>query len=217
LLTGAALLNGGAARTIACATGSHFATAERQFRGPLELGQQKQPYSQRTVTGAGCSVLSLSGDGPKITKGIIGLIADYGVTDIANMGAVMAPAAADTIKTFLEETQTLPDDYDMIFTGDLGKLGGDILRQLLFEEGVELGAKYSDCGAMIYSGGQKPSQGGSGCGCSAITLNSYILDKIIFGEFKKVLFCATGALMSLTSHQQGETIPGIAHAVLIEA
>jgi len=217
LFTAAALLNGGAANYVACATGSHFATAERQYRGPLEFGQQKQPYSQWTVTGAGCSILGLSGKGPRITKGIIGQVVDYGVTDMANMGAAMAPAAADTIKTFLYETDTAPKDYDLIVTGDLGKLGGDILRQLLFEEGVDLGTKYNDCGWMTYNHKQKAVQGGSGCGCSAVALNTYLMDKLRAGKFKNLLFCATGALMSLTTSQQGETIPSITHAVLIES
>ncbi|MDR0856574.1 MAG: stage V sporulation protein AD [Clostridiales bacterium] len=216
LLVGSMLVSAGFARRAVCATGSHFATAERQYRGPLELGCQRQPYAQWTVTGCGADVLAREGDGVRVTGGIVGRVVDYGVNDVANMGAAMAPAACDALHAFFTETDTAPGDYDMIVTGDLGKLGSDILRHLMQEKGITLGQNYIDCGNIIFDAGQDAAQGGSGCGCAAVVLNTYLMSKLQAGEYKKVLFFATGALMSLTSTQQGETIPGIAHGVLLE-
>ncbi len=216
LALGASFISAGHYSNIICCTASHFATAERQFRYPLEYGSQRPPYAQWTVTGAGCSVLSDSGDGPSITSATFGKVVDFGTTDLSNMGAAMAPAAADTLLSLFKDTETSVEDYDLILTGDLGKLGSDIMRDLMREQGVELGQIYKDCGAMMYDITQKCYQGGSGAGCSASVFNSYILNKINEGVYKKIVFLATGALMSTQSCYQGESIPCISHAVVIE-
>lgn len=216
LAVGASLIDGGLFDTIVCATGSHFSTAERQFRFPLELGNQRPPTSQWTVTGAGSCVLSNKGYGPRITMATFGKVIDWGINDVNDMGAAMAPAAMDTMLAHFRDTKTNPDDYDLIVTGDLGKLGSEILIDLMEDNGIKLGLNYNDCGQMYYTRGQNMLSGGSGCGCSATVLNSYIIDKLRKGELKRVLFMPTGALMSTTATQQGETIPGICHAVVIE-
>ena len=211
------MLSSGVGEIVACLTGSHFSAAERQYRNPLEFGNQRQTYSQWTATGAGCAVLSRQGEGPKITKVCFGAVTDYGISDIANMGAAMAPAAFETLKNFFADTGTSPNDYSLIATGDLGKLGADILRDLLKKEKITLGCNYMDCGHSLFREEQKTFQGGSGAGCSAIVFNTYIMQKLKTKEFKKVLLVATGALMSTTVNQQGETIPCVAHLVEIEA
>ena len=216
LSLGAAMINAGYFKTAACATGSHFATAERQYRFPLEYGCQRPPYAQWTVTAAGCSILADSGNGPAITHATIGRVVDYGITDANNMGAAMAPAAFDTVLAVLEDTEMKIEDFDGIFTGDLGRLGGEILRDLCRERGIELGQRYSDCGEMIFSSEQECYSGGSGAGCSACVLNSFILDKMKKHEYNRVLLMATGALMSPTTSFQGESIPAICHAVIME-
>ena len=216
LSLGAAMINAGYFKTAACATGSHFATAERQYRVPLEYGCQRPPYAQWTVTAAGCSILADSGNGPAITHATIGRVVDYGITDVNNMGAAMAPAAFDTVLAVLEDTEMKIEDFDGIFTGDLGRLGGEILRDLCRERGIELGQRYSDCGEMIFSSEQECYSGGSGAGCSACVLNSFILDKMKKHEYNRVLLMATGALMSPTTSFQGESIPAICHAVIME-
>ncbi len=216
LALGACLVDGGHFDTVACSTSSHFSTAERQFRFPLELGNQRPPTSQWTVTGSGSTILSCKGHGPRITCATFGKVTDYGINDVNNMGAAMAPAAMNTLIAHFKDTNTKPEDYDLILTGDLGKLGSEILIDLMEDHGYKLGLNYKDCGQMIFKRNQNVLMGGSGCGCSATVLNSIILDKIIKGEYKKVLFMATGALLSTTSSQQGDTIPGIAHAIVIE-
>ncbi len=217
LITAATFVDAGLVHTTVAAAGSHFATAERQYRTPLEFGNQRPPSSQWTVTGAGATVLS---DTKKshiaVTCATIGRVVDYGIKDVNNMGAAMAPAAADTLARHFENTQTKPADYDAIFSGDLGQIGEEALRDLLKEKGYDLGENYYDCGKLIYAGKQKVDMGGSGCGCSAVTLNGFILDKFKNGEYHKVLFMATGALLSPTTSFQGESIPGIANAVVIE-
>ena len=217
LAMGAAMIDGGYFDNIVCATGSHFSTAERQFRFPLELGNQRPPTSQWTVTGAGACVLSNKGKGPKITMATIGKVVDYNVTDVNDMGAAMAPAAMETMMNHFSDTSRTPDDYDLIVTGDLGKLGSEILIDLMEMQGIKLGLNYNDCGQMYFSRRQNTLSGGSGCGCSATVLNSYILSKLRKGELQRVLFMPTGALMSTTASQQGESIPGICHAVVIES
>lgn len=217
LAVGASMVNSGYFDNIACATASHFSTAERQFRYPLELGNQRPPTSQWTVTGAGCCILSSKGEGPVITSATFGKVTDYGISDVNNMGSVMAPSCALTMIAHFKDTNTTPDDYDLIATGDLGKLGSEILIDLMEDHGYKLKTNYNDCGQIIYNGKQSVLMGGSGCGCSASVLNSYILQKIQEKVYKKVLFIATGALLSSTSTQQGDTIPGISHAVVIEA
>ena len=216
LALGATLIDGGYAKKTICATVSHFSTAERQYRYPLELGNQRPPVSQWTVTGSGCTVLSNEGTGNYIAMATFGKVTDYGITDANNMGAAMAPAACSTIIEHFKDTKRTPDDYDLIVTGDLGKLGSEILRDLMEHNGYKLGGNYSDCGQMIFSRDQKTFQGGSGAGCSASILNGYILKQMDAGKFNRVLFVATGALLSTISTQQGETIPCIAHAVVIE-
>lgn len=216
LTIGASYVNAEYFKNVVCATGTHFSTAERQYRFPLELGNQRPPTSQWTVTGAGSSVLSLNGGGHMITKATLGKVTDYGIKDVNNMGAAMAPAAMSTLISHFEDTKTTPDDYDLIVTGDLGKLGSEILMDLMEHNGWKLGKNYNDCGQMIFNCNQKTFQGGSGCGCSAVILNSFILKKLDEGVYKNVLFAATGALLSTLSSQQGDSVPGICHAVVIE-
>ena len=213
---GSCLLDAGYFNNICCATASHFSSAERQYRFPLELGNQRPPYSQWTVTGAGSCVLAQNGSGPKISSVTFGKVVDFGIKDVNNMGAAMAPAAMNTIVAHLKGTNTTASDYDLIVTGDLGRLGSEILIDLLEKNNVYLDKRYLDCGCAIYSKKHKVFMGGSGAGCSASVLNSYILEKIREGVYRKVLFVATGALLSTTSSQQGESIPCIAHAVVIE-
>ena len=216
LAIGAALVDGGYAKKTVCATVSHFSTAERQYRYPLELGNQRPPVSQWTVTGAGCTILGNGDFGHYISMATFGKVTDYGVVDANNMGAAMAPAASETLFEHFKDTKRTPDDYDLIVTGDLGKLGSEIFRDLMEHRGYKLGKNYSDCGHMIYARSQRTFQGGSGAGCSASVLNSYILKQMNQGKFNRVLFMATGALLSTLSTQQGESIPCIAHAVVIE-
>ncbi len=212
------LIDGGSVEYAVCAASSHFCSAERQFRFPLEYGTQRTPTSQWTVTGAGAIILGKDGQGPKITCVTPGKIMDEGIMDSNNMGAAMAPAACDTIMHHLQDTGRTIDDIDMILTGDLGKFGSEMLKDLMLRNNIDLKNKHKDCGTMIYDlETQDVDCGGSGCGCSAVVFSTYILDMFMQGTIKRLLFIATGALLSPTRIQQGETIPGIAHAVLIEA
>ncbi len=213
LAVGACLVDGNFMNNVVCCTGSHFSSAERQYRFPLELGNQRPPTSQWTVTGAGCTILSNKPSKIRVASATFGQVVDYGINDVNNMGAAMAPAAMSTLINHFQDTDTKPADYDLIVTGDLGKLGSEILMDLMEREGYTLGKEYSDCGQMMFNDKQKTYQGASGAGCSAIVLNSYILKKMEEGEYNRVLFCATGALLSTTSSQQGDTIPGICHLV----
>ena len=221
LMLAATMVDGGYFSNVLCAASSHFATAERQFRYPLEYGCQRPPYAQWTVTGAAASVVAKNTKEterfPKIVMAIPGIITDFGTNDLNNMGAAMAPAAMDTMFTLFTQSGFNEKDFDLIVTGDLGKLGSDILRDLMRKRGIKLGQNYIDCGNMIYSVDQKCYQGGSGCACSATIFNSFIMDKLISGEYKRVAYLATGALMSTQSCYQGETIPGISHAVIVES
>ena len=196
---------------------SHFCSAEKQFRMPLEYGGQRPPTAQRTVSGAGACILGRRESGVCVKKVMFGKICDRGVTDATNFGAVMAPAAADTAAVFLDETDTVPSDYGMILTGDLGKVGSELMTQLLLEEHkTDISGIQTDCGNIIYdSRRQDVHCGGSGCGCSASVVSSHIYKRIADGETDNVLFIGTGALMSPLSALQGDTVPGIAHAVLI--
>lgn len=216
---GSVLVETGTAGTVIAATSSHFCSAERQFRYPLEYAGQRAPTSQWTVTGSGAVVIETQGSGPKVSAVTFGKIVDRGIKDLNNMGAAMAPAAATTIKAFLDDTKTSPCDYDIILTGDLGAVGSSLLQELLARDKINISRCHKDCGCMIYDKETQPDTGagGSGCGCMGSVLCSHILTKIKNGELKKVLAVATGALMSPTSVQQGESIPGIAHAVLFEA
>ncbi len=215
LIAGAMCIDGGFAKNVLCATSSHFCSAERQFRFPLEYGGQRPQSSQWTVTGSGATVLSEKGSGVRVTRAAIGKVIDAGIKDLNNMGAAMAPAACDTLCAFLHDTDTTPWNYDLIVTGDLGNIGKDLLRELLFQNGYAA-KNLEDCGALIFSEDQDAHSGGSGCGCSASVLNSYLLKQLNQGKWHKILFMATGALMSPTSALQGESIPGIAHLVQLE-
>ncbi len=219
---GATLVDGGYCKRVVCATGSHFSSAERQYRYPLELGNTRPPQAQWTVTGAGGALIADLGtpnaknSSVAITAATVGKVVDWGITDVNNMGAAMAPAAAETIFQHLKDTGRKPTDYDLILTGDLGALGSRILKDLLFERGVDVQENHVDCGEIVYKVIEDEFQGGSGAGCSAVVFNSYIFDKLKRGELNRVLLCATGALLSTVSSGQGESIPCICHAVVIE-
>ncbi|MBZ4644683.1 MAG: stage sporulation protein [Petroclostridium sp.] len=213
----AMIIDGGFADYAVAATSSHFCSAERQFRFPLEYGGQRSPTSQWTVTGAGAVVLSNQGNGPYVTHITTGKIVDLGIKDANNMGAAMAPAAADTIFTHFEDTGFIPDDYDLIITGDLAQIGKEITEDILQKKGCNISRQFTDCGLKIFDNKRQDTHaGGSGCGCSAAVLAGYLYHELTKGSLNKILFIATGALMSPTSSQQGESIPGIAHAVTIQ-
>lgn len=211
-------VDSGAMKNTVVTTSSHFASSERQFRMPLEYGGQRTPTAQRTVTAAGASLLTNhKKNEPSVSAVIFGKITDLDIKDPNNMGAAMAPAAADTISQFLKDTGTKPTDYDLILTGDLGKVGKELLIELLIKDyNIDISSVHDDCGLMIYDiENQDVHAGGSGCGCAGAVLNSYIIRRMISGELKKVLFVGTGALLSATSSLQGASIPGIAHGVLL--
>lgn len=211
------IIDGGFADYTVAATSSHFCSAERQFRLPLEQGGQRPMTAQWTVTGGGAFVLAKEGSGPYITYVTTGKIIDLGIKDANNMGAAMAPAAADTIYSHFEDTGMIPADYDLILTGDLASVGKSIVLDLLEKAGCSVKDQYNDCGLMIYTHKKQDTHaGGSGCGCSAAVLAGYIYSEMMKGNINKVLFVGTGALMSPTSTLQGETIPCIAHAVTIQ-
>lgn len=216
LALGAIFIDNHLAQNIVAGTCTHFSSAERQYRFPLELGNQRPPTAQWTITGGGASILSQQQSKIKVTAVTFGKVIDFGIADVNNMGAAMAPAAADTIEQHLLNRHKKASDYDFIATGDLGKLGSEILIDIMERKGIILGKNYADCGCMMYDKTEKVFMGGSGAGCSASILNSYILNKLKQGKFKRVLLVSTGALMSTTTSQQGDTIPGIAHAVEFE-
>ena len=210
------LLDGGYGTKIAAMTSSHFCSAERQYRSPLEYGGQRTPTAQWTVTGSGCVILADQGPGPYITHVTTGKVVDKGIKDAANMGAAMAPAAYSTLSAHFQDTGRKPSDYDLIVTGDLGQLGHDIVADWFHRDGMEL-KNFNDCGTLIYDlEGQDVHCGGSGCGCSAVVLAGMLLNGMAGGRWKRILFCGTGALLSPTSSQQGESIPAICHAVALD-
>ncbi|MGL4738323.1 MAG: stage V sporulation protein AD [Cellulosilyticaceae bacterium] len=210
------IVAGGYADQVIAGASSHYCTAEKQFRYPLEYGGQRPLTQQWTVTGAGYVLIQRSGVGPRIHSITPGKVVDFDVKDVYNMGAVMAPAAVDTILTHLKDTNQRPDDYDVIVTGDLGQCGLEIAIDLAKQAGVDLGSVMTDCGVMMYDdAAQDTHAGGSGCGCSASMFCGYFYKMLREKKYKKVLLVPTGALMSLASTQQGESIPGIAHAVSI--
>ena len=214
----AMMIDGGFASKCAAMTSSHFCTAERQYRTPLEYGGQRTPTAQWTVTGAGAAILAREGPGPYVTHCTLGKIADKGITDTNNMGAAMAPAAYATLTAHFQDTGRGPDYYDLIVTGDLGKLGRELLLELFRQDGVDLSTNHNDCGLMIFDlENQDVHCGGSGCGCSASVLTGYLLNGMREGRWKNILFCPTGALHSPTSAFQGESVPGICHAIAISA
>lgn len=234
LISASMLVEGGLARCAAAVTSSHFCTAERQFRLPLEYGGQRPPTSQWTVTASGaalvCDPAVLQGKDailpslpsvvslPKIRAVTVGKITDLGITDANNMGAAMAPAACSTLEDYLKATGTRLEEIDLIVTGDLGAVGSRLLCELLEQDGVDIRDKHLDCGNLIYDPEkQDVHAGGSGCGCCASVLCAHFLPRVARGEIRRMLFCATGALMSTTIVQQGESIPGICHLVELTA
>ena len=217
LILAATLIDAGHINRAVCAVGSHFSTAERQYRYPLELGCTRPPQSQWTVTGSGAFLIGAGGSYPKISNATIGKVIDYGVTDANNMGAAMAPACADTLCTHFLNTNTRPEDYDLIVTGDLGALGTRLLKHLMAERKIPIDNNHVDCGELMYSIDECEYQGGSGAGCSTVVVGAYIYKKLLKKQFKRVLFAATGALLSTLTTQQGESIPGVSHAITLEA
>lgn len=216
LMMASMAVGGGFVQNAVAMTSSHFASSERQYRFPLGYGGQRTPTSQWTVTGSGAALVCSKGKGPRITACTMGTVTDLGIRDANNMGAAMAPAAYETIRTHMEDLQTDPKDFDLIVTGDLGQLGKELLLELARKDGISLGGKVTDCGNLVFDNiTQDVHAGGSGCGCSAITLCGYLLQQLHSGKLKKILFCGTGALLSPTSTQQGLPIPGVCHAVCI--
>ena len=218
LSIGSFIVESGGADYVLCSTGSHFCSAEKQYRMPLEYGGQRTPTSQWTVTGSGAVVLGKHAHPPYIESVTVGRIIDLGVKDANNMGGAMAPAFCDTLKRHLEATGRTPDYYDLILSGDLGITGKNIACELLEREGIKMDSRYNDCGVMIFDPQKQDTHsGGSGCGCAASMLCGYVLPLMKKGELRRVLLCATGALLSPTSSMQGESIPCISHAVSFEA
>ena len=216
LIMASLCVDGGFVENAAAVTSSHFCSAERQYRFPLEYAGQRPPTAQRTATASGAVIVSKEQSDVFIKRAKLGRILDYAVTDANNMGAAMAPAAADTILDFLKESKTTCDAYDRIFTGDLGRIGSELLIDICLKENVDLRTVHQDCGLLLYDIiNQNVYAGASGCGCSAAVLCTHILNALKAGEYKKVLFCATGALLSPTTTQQGQNIPAIAHLVEI--
>ena len=216
LLLASMAVGGGFSDRVVAMTSSHFASSERQYRFPLGYGGQRTPTAQWTVTGSGAALLCAEGNGPRIESCTVGAVTDLGIKDANNMGAAMAPAAYATIRAHLDDMGAAPEDFDRIITGDLGQLGKDALLELAKKDGISLGGRLEDCGTLVFDREkQDVHAGGSGCGCSAVTLCGYYLDQLNKGKLKRILFCGTGALLSPTSTQQGLPIPGVCHAVCI--
>ncbi|NLJ59338.1 MAG: stage V sporulation protein AD [Firmicutes bacterium] len=214
---GGMIIDGGFADYVLIACSSHYQTAERQFRYPIELNVQHKPTSQYTVTGAGALVLASSGNGARVTWATTGKVIDLGIKDPYNLGAAMAPAAADTLLRHVADTGHGPDAYDLILTGDLGRLGSELFRELTKDAGCDCGNNHNDCGLMIFdTKTQRVGAGASGCACPAVITLGHVLREMERGKLKRVLLIATGALLSPLSSQQGETIPGVGHAIVIE-
>ena len=218
LLLAAMTVNANYADRVVAMTSSHFASSERQYRFPLGYGGQRTPTSQWTVTGSGAALVCAEGIGPTIESATIGTVTDLGIKDANNMGAAMAPSAFQTIRAHFDDFSCGPEDFDLIVTGDLGQLGKELLMELFEKEGIPMGDRLADCGNLVFDNTkQDVHSGGSGCGCSAITLCSDLLARLNSGKLNKLLFCGTGALLSPTSTQQGLPIPGICHAVCIKS
>lgn len=217
LLISAIAISEGAFENCAAVTSSHFCSAERQFRTPIEYGGQRTPTSQRTVTGAGAFILSHRASGVKITEAMGGISCDMGIRDANNMGAAMAPAVVSTLLRYFDATHSSPQNFDKIITGDLGFEGYGIVIDLMEKEGFDMRQVYTDCGLVIYNREKQDMHaGGSGCGCSAVMLASHFINEVKNGVLKNILFIGTGALLSPMLVQQGMSIPGIAHLVKIE-
>jgi len=217
LALAALLISGGYGKYAAAVTSSHFCSAERQYRTPLEYGSQRTPTAQWTATAAGAVIVSnVIQPGPRIVRLTVGKVVDKGIKDANNMGAAMAPAAYSTLKAHFEDTGLTPDYYDLIVTGDLGKLGHEIVSDFFQKDGVQL-ANYNDCGLLLFDRKEQDVHAGaSGCGCSASVLCGYLLPGLLTGRWNRILFCPTGALHSPTATMQGESIPGICHAIALE-
>lgn len=215
LMLSAMMCNARYFETCAAVTSSHYCSAERQYRTPIEYGAQRTPTAQWTVTGAGAFIVRREGE-VRITEALPGIALEKGINDPSNMGAAMAPAAADTLLRYFKNSDASPSDFDMIVTGDLGHEGGDILCELLLAQGLDIGSRYNDCGIIIYDKKtQDTHAGGSGCGCSAVVLASYLLPRLKSGALRDILIVGTGAMMSPASIQQGEAIPAVAHLLRI--
>jgi stage V sporulation protein AD len=217
LVLGALMCSAGFAAPVLCTAASHFCSAERQYRYPLEYGGQRPPTAQWTATACGAAVLDAGAAPIRVTAATAGRIFDPGITDAANMGGAMAQSAYETLTRFFRDSGTEPEDYDLIVTGDLARIGHALVARLFAEDGRPLGPNYRDCGLMLYAENQDAHAGGSGCGCSAAVLCGHILPAMAQGRYRRVLFCGTGALMSPVSANQGESIPGICHLVRLEA
>lgn len=217
LTLAAILVDGGFADRALAAASSHFETAERQYRFPLEFGAQRNPSAQRTATGAGAAVVAAGGKGPTITHATVGRVVDMGLKDPTDLGGAMAPAAVDTIAQHFRDTGFKPEDYDLIVTGDLAKVGKAVCEELLKRAGLHIADRYNDCGLMLYDHGQDTHAGGSGCACSGVVLCGYLLREMLAGKYRRLLLVGTGALFSPGTYQQNRTIPCIAHAVSIMA
>ena len=217
LCLGSVFVEAGAAKNVLCATSSHFCSAEKQFIFPLELGNQRPPTSQWTVTGSGAAIVSASGKGPFITHITPGKIIDMGIKDANNMGAAMAPAALDTLIAHFKDTGRKPSYYDAIITGDLGHIGKEIVTEMASSKGYNIKSNYNDCGVLIFDKQKQDTHsGGSGCACCGTVFSGYFFKQLKDKKINKILLIATGALTNSTSTQQGESIPGIAHAIAIE-
>ncbi|HBT47558.1 MAG TPA: stage V sporulation protein AD [Peptococcaceae bacterium] len=211
------LIDGGFATHVVVACSSHYDTAERQYRVPNEQGVQKPPTAQWTVTGAGAVLLAPSGNGPRITHATIGRVVDLGQKDAQDMGSAMAPAAVDTMVRHFQDTGRTPDDYDLIITGDLARVGHELATKLMEHKGYKLGDKYTDCGLLIYDTERQGTHaGGSGCACSAVVFAGHLMGKLNDGTYRRIFGIGTGALLSPISTYQGESIPSIGHGVVIE-
>ena len=215
LMLASAMLSAGFYKTCAAVTSSHYCSAERQYRTPIEYGSQRSPTAQWTVTGAGAFLLG-GGGKIRVAEGLPGIVVEKGINDASNMGAAMAPAAADTLLRYFHACGRSPEEFDLIVTGDLGFEGGSILCDLLLAEGLDIRSRYNDCGMMIYHRERQDMHGGgSGCGCSAVVLASHLCPRIERGDLGQILFLGTGAMMSPASIQQGEAIPAVAHLLRI--
>lgn len=216
MILAAMSVDSGCSQRSICVTSSHYCSSEKQFRLPLNYGGQRSPTAQWTVTGAGSCVIE-EGTGVRILGATPGRIVDMGISDASNMGTAMAPAAADTLTALFKDTGTAPNDYDLILTGDLGTVGSEILKDLMLEEGFDISGKHQDCGCLIFDiEKQDVHAGGSGCGCMASVFCADIMRKLSDGKIKKMILMATGALMNTQAINQGESIPSVAHALIIE-
>lgn len=216
LLLGAVLNDAGIRGPVLCSASSHFCTAERQYRFPVEYGGQRPPTAQWTATAAGTVVLTPRPAPVRITAATVGRVCDAGVTDAADMGSAMALSAYETLRAYFRDSGTVPGDFDLIATGDLGRIGAGVVRALFDGDGVPLGSRYRDCGELLFGPEQDAHAGASGCGCSAAVLCCRILPDLAAGRCRSALFCGTGALLSPTSVSQGDSIPGVCHLVRLE-